>query len=69
MSNGEYLIEIGKKIRTIRKEKGIPIQKMALMASTYKSSLSDIENGKMNCKILALKNLADALGVDVKDFL
>lgn len=69
MNNGEYLIEIGKKIRAIRKAKGIPIQKAAAMASTYKSSLSDIENGKMNVKILALKKIAETLGVDVKDFI
>lgn len=69
MNNGEYLIEIGKKIRAIRKDKGIGIQKAAAMAATYKSSLSEIENGKMNCKILALKRLAEVLEVDVKDFL
>lgn len=69
MNNGEYLIEIGKKIRAIRKAKGIPIQKAAPMAETYKSCLSDIENGKMNVKILQLKKLADLFEVDVKDFL
>jgi transcriptional regulator with XRE-family HTH domain len=69
MNNGEYLIAIGKKIREIRRAKGIPIQKAAAMADTYKSSLSDIETGKMNVKILQLKKLADVLGVDVKDFM
>ena len=69
MSSGKYLIEIGQKIRTIRKEKGIPIQKAAAMAGTYKSSLSDIENGKMNSKILTLQRLAEVLNVDIKDFL
>ena len=69
MNNGEYLISIGKKIRGIRRAKGIPIQKAAAMAGTYKSSLSEIETGKMNVKILALKKLADLLEVEVKDFL
>ena len=69
MNNGEYLISIGKKIREIRRAKGIPIQKAAAMADTYKSSLSDIETGKMNVKIIQLKKLADLLEVDVKDFL
>lgn len=69
MNNGQYLIEIGKKIREIRRAKGIPIQKAATMADTYKSCLSDIENGKMNFKIIQLKKLADLLEVDVKDFL
>lgn len=69
MNNGEYLISIGKKIREIRRAKGIPIQKAAPLADTYKSCLSDIENGKMNVKIIQLKKLADLLEVDVKDFL
>ena len=69
MTHGEYLIQIGKKIREIRRAKGMPIQKAAPLAETYKSCLSEIENGKMNVKILQLKKLADLLGVDVKDFL
>jgi transcriptional regulator with XRE-family HTH domain len=69
MTHGEYLKKVGSKIREIRKAKGIPIQKCAEMALTYKSSLSDIEKGKMNVKLLALKQLADVLEVDVIDFL
>lgn len=69
MNHGQYLISMGKKIREIRRAKGIPIQKAATMAETYKSCLSDIENGKMNVKIIQLKKLADLLEVDVKDFL
>ena len=69
MKHGQYLIKMGNKIREIRKAKGIPIQKAAAMADTYKSCLSDIETGKMNVKIIQLKKLADLLEVDVKDFL
>jgi transcriptional regulator with XRE-family HTH domain len=42
---------------------------MPLLASNHKSCLSDIENGKMNVKVNALKRIADILEVDVKDFL
>lgn len=69
MDHGEYLIALGKKIREIRRGKGIPIQIAAAMANTHKSCLSDIENGKMNVKIIQLKKLADLFEVDVKDFL
>ena len=69
MNNGQYLIEIGKKIRAARKAKGISMRQLVDLAQVHKSSLSEIENGKMNVKILALKNLADKMGVDVKDFL
>lgn len=69
MNKGEYLIEIGKKIRAIRKAKGISMRRLVAIAPVHKSSLSEIENGKMNVKILALKLLADTLECDVKDFL
>jgi transcriptional regulator with XRE-family HTH domain len=69
MDNGEYLISIGKKVRAIRKAKGISMRQLVVLAPIHKSSLSEIENGLMNVKILALKKLADTLGVDVKDFL
>lgn len=69
MSNGEYLIEMGKKIRTIRQSKGISLQQMAVLAENHKSCLSDIETGKMNVKVIALKRIADVLEVDVKNFL
>lgn len=69
MNNREYLISIGKKIRALRKAKGISMRRLSVVAPIHKSSLSEIENGKMNVHILALKLLADVLEVDVKDFL
>ncbi len=60
---------MGSKIREFRKAQGISIQKLAAMAETHISSLSDIENGKMNVKKIALKKIADVLKVDVKNFL
>lgn len=69
ITNGAYLIEIGKRIRAIRKAKGIGMRKFCEIAPFHKSSLSEIENGKMNVKILALKLIADTLGVEVTDFL
>lgn len=69
MNNGQYLIQIGKKVREIRRAKNISMRQLSVLAPIHKSSLSDIENGKMNVHILALKLLADTLGVDVKDFL
>lgn len=69
MSNGEYLIAIGKKIRALRQSKGISLQQMAELAYNHKSCLSDIENGKMNVKIIALKRIAEVLKCNVKDLL
>lgn len=69
MKDGLYLIQMGKKIRAARQAKGFSLQQLASLASNHKSCLSDIETGKMNVKLLALKRIADVLEVDVKDFL
>lgn len=69
MTNGLYLIEMGKRIRAIRRAKGISMRKLVTLCPLHKSSISEIENGKRDCHILTLKMLADLLKVDVKDFI
>ncbi len=69
MKDGIYLIEMGKRIRAIRRAKGISMRKLITLCPLHKSSLSELENGKRDCHILTLKLLADVLNVDVKDFL
>lgn len=69
MSNGQYLKEMGSRIRAARRAKGISMRKMIILCPLHKSSLSEIENGKRDSHILTLKMLADVLNCDVKDFL
>lgn len=68
-NNGIYLKEMGNRIRSIRRAKGISLRKMITLCPLHKSSLSEIENGKRDSHILTLKLLADILQCDVKDFL
>ena len=69
MNNGEYLKEMGAKIRAIRKSKGIYLRDLGKACNLHFGAISEIENGKRNSYLLTLKVLADELGVDVKDFL
>lgn len=69
MKDGVYLITMGKKIRSIRRAKGISLRQLTVMTGMAKSALSEIENGKRNCYLLTLKLIADTVDVDVKDFL
>jgi transcriptional regulator with XRE-family HTH domain len=46
-----------------------PINEMAELTKIDMSNLSFLERGMRNCHILSLKSIADALGMDVKDFL
>ena len=68
-NNGNYLKEMGNKIRATRRAKGISLRKIITLLPLHKSSISEIENGKRDCHILTLKMLADCLEVDVKEFL
>ncbi|MGI4805303.1 MAG: helix-turn-helix domain-containing protein [Janthinobacterium lividum] len=69
MENEIFLKEMGSKIRTARKAKKIPIDKMAVLTKIDMSNLSFLERGMRNCHLLSLKSIADVLGVDVKEFL
>ena len=69
MRDYKFLIEIGRKVRSVRRAKGISMRKLITLCPLHKSSISELENGKRDCHILTLKMLADLLDVDVKDFL
>lgn len=69
MSNDEYLLEMGQKIRIARKAKNISLAKMFDLTKIARSNLSHLERGQKNCHILTLKIIADILGMDVKKFL
>ena len=63
-----YLKEIGQKIKTVRKAKKITIRGLGELCQLDYSTLCRIEGGQYASKITTLKNVADKLGVDVKDF-
>lgn len=69
MTNQEFLIGVGSKIRAVRKEKGITLQQLSEATDIARDNLSIVERGKRNPHILSLKSIADVLGCDVKDFL
>jgi len=49
--------------------KGISLRQLTVLTGMAKSALSEIENGRRNSYLLTLKQIADTLKVDVKDFL
>lgn len=69
MNKDPYLQEIGKKIQAARKAKNITIRGLGELCKLDYSTLSRIEGGQYASKITTLKNVADKLGVDVRDFL
>lgn len=67
MRSDPYLKEIGARIQAIRKAKKITIRKLGEMCELDYSSLCRLEGGQYASKITTLKNVADKLGVDIKD--
>lgn len=64
-SNEEYLKELGAKLKSIRKVKGITISELEIRTGIHNSVISKIENGKKNIWITTLVRLAEGLDVKV----
>lgn len=69
MYRDPYLQEVGKRIQAFRKAKKITIRGLGDLCQLDYSTLCRIEGGQYASKITTLKNVADKLGVDVKEFL
>lgn len=68
MNNTTYLKEMGAKIKAVRKAKGLYLRDLGKLCNIHYGAICEIEKGKRNSHILTLKNIADKLGIDVKDF-
>lgn len=53
---------LGKKLREVRKAKGLTLKEVAEQIGKTESYLSQLENGKTNPSLASLKKLADCLG-------
>lgn len=69
MTRHPYTKKVGNKVRVTRKEKGITVRKLGAMCGIDYANLSRFENGYQDILLLMLKEIADALNVNVKDLL
>ena len=69
MIDSDYLKAMGKKIKAARESKGLYLRDLGKMCNIHYGAICEIENGKRNSYLLTLKNIADKLDVDVRDFL
>lgn len=68
MTDGQFLKQMGGKIKAARKAKKLSLEKLSKLTGVDMSNLWFIEDGKRNAHILTLKIIADVLGGDVIDF-
>ena len=69
MTHKEYLVMVGLKIRIARLTKKLTIMDVCKLSGLEDKAISAVENGKKDSHILTFKRIADALGVDMKDFM
>ncbi|MGM9530247.1 helix-turn-helix domain-containing protein [Intestinibacter sp.] len=67
--NSNIAIEIGKKIRNIRKSKNMKLEDLAIAINKTKSTLSKYERGIISVDICTLYDISDALGVHIDQLL
>ena len=63
------LIQLGKRIRYLRKEKKWSQLDLALESSVNRNYISDLEKGRRNPTILVLEKIASALNIDLATLL
>ncbi|HDI3182308.1 TPA: helix-turn-helix transcriptional regulator [Vibrio cholerae] len=60
---------VGQRTVKVRKSRGLPQEKLALLAEIDRSYMSRIERGKINITLEKLYKIAETLECDVKELL
>ncbi len=68
MQKQRYLKKLGERIGELRLKKGWSQRDLAFECGKEPQSIERVENGKSNPTAFYLKELADALNVEVADF-
>ncbi|UAY53129.1 helix-turn-helix domain-containing protein [Ferruginibacter albus] len=69
MDDSLLLLALGKKIRSIRRNKDMTQNQLSINCNFEKSTMSKIEAGKVNLSYITLYRISKGLGVDIKDLL
>ncbi len=66
-TSAESQVEVGERLRAIRKRRRVTLRTVAERADLSESFLSQVERGRANASVGSLKRIAAALGVNVAD--
>jgi len=67
MTTDERMIAFGKRVREVRKSKGISQEKLAEMAGIDRSYMGNIERGEKNITLKKVYEICEALEIDIKN--
>lgn len=65
----QYLIEFGKNLERIKKEKNLSYRQIAQNCDLEHSDIKRYADGKINPTVLSLRSLANGLNISPKDLL
>jgi len=63
----DFLQWFGGRIRTLRKQRSLSQEQLALLAGIDRTYIGGVERGERNLSLSNVKKLADALGIAAKD--
>ncbi|WP_367110837.1 helix-turn-helix domain-containing protein [uncultured Psychrobacter sp.] len=67
MKTDERMIAFGKRIRDVRRSKGISQEMLAEMAGIDRSYMGNIERGEKNVTLKKAYEICDALGIEIQE--
>lgn len=67
MATDERMIAFGKRVREMRKTKGLSQERLAEMAGIDRSYMGNIERGEKNITLKKAYEICDALDVEIQD--
>lgn len=69
MTIDERMISFGRRVRELRKSKGISQERLAEMAGIDRSYMGNIERGEKNITLKKAYEVCDALDVKIQDLI
>ena len=67
MTTDERMLAFGKRVREVRKSKGISQERLAEMADIDRSYMGNIERGEKNITLKKVYDICDALKVEIRE--
>jgi len=69
MTHKEYLQKVGLEIKVARIRKSMSVQDVSKATGLHDGTINKVERGVKDTHILTYKRIADALQIEMKDFL
>lgn len=64
MNKNEYLVCFGKKVRELRKQRGLSQEALALLCDLDRSYIGGVERGERNVSLINIHKISNALNID-----